>query len=168
MRLTAATITDEQAGETGCPKCGVACGTRCTAMTHSGYKPIKRAHLERRIKVADILNARDNAVAEQADGMVQPFCACGRRWSECDRSRIGCNKAVSKLTAETITDEQIRELLTECRRHEGGMWASRALECEAALFDRASLGAARAAERRQLARARCAEILNVSGKAVSK
>ena len=25
-------------------------------------------------------------------GSAEPFCACGRRWSQCDRSRRGCGK----------------------------------------------------------------------------
>jgi len=29
---------------------------------------------------------------EFADGALEPFCACGRRWGECDGSRVGCKK----------------------------------------------------------------------------
>ena len=27
-----------------------------------------------------------------ADGINEPYCACGRRWSQCDRSRKRCGK----------------------------------------------------------------------------
>jgi hypothetical protein len=65
----------------------------------------------------------------------------------------------NKLTADTITDEQIRELrssLPESPEFGGFEW-QRVRECEVALFDIHSVGAP---ERRKLARARCAEILN--------
>jgi hypothetical protein len=34
---------------------------------------------------------------EWADGAEEPFCACGRRLSQCDRSRKGCSgRAVAR------------------------------------------------------------------------
>ena len=40
---------------------------------------------------------------EIAEGLGEPFCACGRRWSECDGSRSGCQSRgmkVARLIAE--------------------------------------------------------------------
>lgn len=34
-----------------------------------------------------------------ADGLGEPFCACGRRWSQCDRSRVACGRPQSPPTA---------------------------------------------------------------------
>ena len=57
-----------------------------------------------------------------------------------------------KLTADTITDAQIRELLEECRRSDN--WNGGGLDAEDALWR--PIGD----PRRNNARARCAEILN--------
>lgn len=32
------------------------------------------------------------------DGSPEPFCACGRRISECDRSRAGCSRVTAQLS----------------------------------------------------------------------
>jgi hypothetical protein len=32
----------------------------------------------------------------EMDDMALPFCACGRRWSDCDGSRKGCRERVSQ------------------------------------------------------------------------
>jgi hypothetical protein len=63
------------------------------------------------------------------------------------------------LTAATITDDQIIELMASIPANApfGSVNWQRLQECEVALFDIHSVGAP---ERRQLARARCAEILN--------
>lgn len=58
--------------------------------------------------------------------------------------------------ADTITDEQIRELHVECQRHSGGIWQQRAILCEVALNAADALGADK---RRRVARERCAELL---------
>jgi hypothetical protein len=57
-----------------------------------------------------------------------------------------------KLPADTITNEQIRELLDECRRTDD--WRGGGLDVEDALWLPLD------DPRRALARARCAEILN--------
>lgn len=74
-----------------------------------------------------------------------------------------CPHPFHPLTADTITDEQIRELLASMPE-DGGINASRRVECEWALSK--GRGLANNAtyelikERRTKARARCAEILN--------
>lgn len=35
--------------------------------------------------------AEEALLEPEAVGFAEPFCACGRRWSQCDRSRLGCH-----------------------------------------------------------------------------
>lgn len=66
------------------------------------------------------------------------------------------------ITADTITDEQIRALYA-CIPNDGGINAARRQACEVALFDVHSVDAE---ERRRIARARCAELLNARPSAI--
>jgi hypothetical protein len=71
------------------------------------------------------------------------------------------------LTADTITDEQIRELrdsLTPTADFDSFDWQRRR-ECLIALHDQPYAADSPTSERRAIARARCAEILNARGKA---
>lgn len=34
----------------------------------------------------------DEPEADEAQGYEEPFCACGRRWSDCDGSRTNCHR----------------------------------------------------------------------------
>ena len=43
--LEARSAEDERS--VACPRCEVAAGTRCTALTHTGYKPLVRSHAAR-------------------------------------------------------------------------------------------------------------------------
>jgi hypothetical protein len=36
--------------------------------------------------------AEGELAADYAEGLGEPFCACGRRTSQCDHSRTGCRK----------------------------------------------------------------------------
>lgn len=71
------------------------------------------------------------------------------------------------ITADTITDEQIRELLASIPE-DGGINTSRRVECEWALSKGRGLANDVTyeviEERRKTARARCAEILNARAK----
>lgn len=38
---------------------------------------------------------RDRLAATSIQGIQEPFCACGRRWSDCDGSRATCHRRAS-------------------------------------------------------------------------
>jgi len=42
------------------------------------------------LHLEDPVKGEEKALKEYAEGLAQPFCACGRRWADCDGSRAKC------------------------------------------------------------------------------
>lgn len=96
--ITNRTITDEQIRALlaelvairprshGVDECEVALNPMIDDRTRNRARAVCASILNTRIH-----NAR-KALEDQADGISEPFCACGRRWSQCDGSRLGCRR----------------------------------------------------------------------------
>lgn len=53
-----------------------------------------RAYAARDMARGEAGGAEDARLFPDDIGSAEPFCACGRRWSQCDRSRARCGEAV--------------------------------------------------------------------------
>jgi hypothetical protein len=80
-------------------------------MPQPKLKPIE----ERDPYAARVLEAYDRLASSDS---VRPFCACGRRQSECDGSRAGCH---SSPRCRRITGQVNHDVCSRCRRRERPM-----------------------------------------------
>ena len=73
-------------------------GRRAWSKTHLGERPLSKSEAHRvahKLRDPKFYSARtkravNSASSSEAMGLSVPFCACGRRLTECDGSRAGC------------------------------------------------------------------------------